>query len=773
MGKSLLLNVANASSASYFTAPLGYLLNPQNTEALHSLVTQEAGTFSLLAVQANATGTSRVVVFRNNTADGNQTVSPTNTTAGVYADTTHSDTVSAGDVVNNKATATGSPTYDWSRWAFAATTNTVGFLGQTTNSGANAGTAHYMQGTGIFLSSASGGASEALNKLRIRAGGSAKNLNTYTTPNAGAAGLPFVSRLNGSNGNLTCTPTGNTAQRAEDTTHSDTLAAGDDYDFTITSSNVGGALNFLSWAVENSSATTVDLFGGPTGSGGVTRSASGTATYYHISGGIRNSTTESANTIQHGFAVTSSKLRILLSANTYSAAGTLKSRNNTADGTQTVSLTASTTGVFEDTTHSDSVASTDAYCFAIVNGTSGSITIYWLGGTEQEQSNDTNVAITGNAATGSPGSLAPSAASGLTGNSGTGGLGALAVAVSIALTGVSGTGSVGNLSPTASVALSGNEATGSPGSLTSSSVQSVAITGNTGTGSPGTLSPAASFALSGNQATGAVGSLTSSSVQSVALTGNAGTGAVGSLSVDASFALTGNAATGQVGSLTSSSVQSVALTGNAATGAVGDLTPSTAFSAALTGNAATGGVGSLTPSLSLALTGNSATGSPGTLVPSAGGSIALTGVSGTGAVGDLASSMVVSKAITGNAATGAVGSLGKTFSIALTGNAGTGSPGTLTPLTGTVVALTGVFGTGAVGDLGAYAAPVLRFIPQIQNLSQTQDQINAILAVIYGAMPGYGDALPAVTGQVDGRLFTLTTTNKLYQLQAGFWVALT
>ena len=71
------------------------------------------------------------------------------------------------------------------------------------------------------------------------------------------------------------------------------------------------------------------------------------------------------------------------------------------------------------------------------------------------------------------------------------------------------------------------------------------------------------------------------------------------------------------------------------------------------------------------------------------------------------------------------------------------------------------------------AAPVLRFIPQIQNLSQTQDQINAILAVIYGAMPGYGDALPAVTGQVDGRLFTLTTTNKLYQLQAGFWVALT
>lgn len=752
MGKALLISVHTSVANANFSPCANTGDANDTSEASNQFTTRVAGTLSLLAVGVNATGSSRVVRVRKNGANGNQSVSPTNTTAGVYADTTNSDSLASTDNFTISYASSGTPTYYFTRVVFTATTNHATFFCQTGTNAYNSSTTFYSNCVGVNINPAT----EGLAKLRISSAGTAKSFNSYLLTNTlgGGAAATLQSRLNGSNGNLLITYTNGVAGLYEDTTHTDTLAVGDDYCFvrTITAGSGNIAPKATGFAVENTTGSTNDVFAATGSSSGTTRSASASNTYYPIAGSIHSgSTTEANNTIQHGFAATVTRLRCLVTSNSYSAAGTLKSRKAGADGNLTVSITAGVTGVYEDTTHSDSVAATDNYCAAIVGGTSGSITLFWIGATEQEQSNDTNVAITGNAATGSPGSLAPSAASGLTGNSGTGGLGALAVAVSIALTGVSGTGSVGNLSPTASVALSGNEATGSPGSLTSSSVQSVAITGNTGTGSPGTLSPAASFALSGNQATGAVGSLTSSSVQSVALTGNAGTGAVGSLSVDASFALTGNAATGQVGSLTSSSVQSVALTGNAATG----------------------GVGSLTPSLSLALTGNSATGSPGTLVPSAGGSIALTGVSGTGAVGDLASSMVVSKAITGNAATGAVGSLGKTFSIALTGNAGTGSPGTLTPLTGTVVALTGVFGTGAVGDLGAYAAPVLRFIPQIQNLSQTQAQINAILAVIYGAMPGYGDALPAVTGQVDGRLFTLTTTNKLYQLQAGFWVALT
>jgi len=37
--------------------------------------------------------------------------------------------------------------------------------------------------------------------------------------------------------------------------------------------------------------------------------------------------------------------------------------------------------------------------------------------------------------------------------------------------------------------------------------------------------------------------------------------------------------------------------------------------------------------------------------------------------------------------------------------------------------------------------------------------------------PGYGASLPSVTGQPDGRYYTLTTTQTLYQMQSGAWVA--
>lgn len=44
-------------------------------------------------------------------------------------------------------------------------------------------------------------------------------------------------------------------------------------------------------------------------------------------------------------------------------------------------------------------------------------------------------------------------------------------------------------------------------------------------------------------------------------------------------------------------------------------------------------------------------------------------------------------------------------------------------------------------------------------------------AYVEAVSPGYGAALPAVTGQPDGRYYTLTTTQTLYQVQSGAWVA--
>jgi hypothetical protein len=60
-------------------------------------------------------------------------------------------------------------------------------------------------------------------------------------------------------------------------------------------------------------------------------------------------------------------------------------------------------------------------------------------------------------------------------------------------------------------------------------------------------------------------------------------------------------------------------------------------------------------------------------------------------------------------------------------------------------------------------------IRPIQNLELLRRQLNAILDEISLSQPGYGAALPDVATQPDGRLFTLTTTGALYQVQDGAW----
>lgn len=61
-------------------------------------------------------------------------------------------------------------------------------------------------------------------------------------------------------------------------------------------------------------------------------------------------------------------------------------------------------------------------------------------------------------------------------------------------------------------------------------------------------------------------------------------------------------------------------------------------------------------------------------------------------------------------------------------------------------------------------------LPIIQNMELFRGQLNSILSMIQG---GYGDALPTIGEQPDGRYFTLTSTGKLYQAQAGAWVEIT
>lgn len=536
-------------------------LDAPNVEAGQRITVRVAGTLSLLAVNANATGTARTVRLRKNTADGNQVVTPTDTTAGIYVDSTHTDSLSAGDNFNLKFTSSGSPTYNWGRCAFTATTNHAAFYaGSRNGSTRSTGSTTYYPGTGSNTSITT----EANTKLRMRAGGTAQYLQIYVASNTlSGTTATLVSRLNGADGALTTTITNGATGLYEDTTHSDTIAAGDDYTtkLAITGGSGGIVPGTVGYTIVNSSSTTNDIFAGVDSSGGITRSASASNTYYPVIGSIgQASTTEANQTIQHGFAATVTRLRCLVTANTYSASGTLKSRLNGADGSLSATITAGVTGVYEDTTNSENVGATDNYCAAIVGGTSGSITLFWIGATEQEQASGSVFASAGSgmfAATGL------GTTNGVIAASGTGAMTAAGRGAATAVLAASGLGAMADVG---AATFNGVLSSGGAGSMAASGASAFAgVLSASGVAAMAAASAASAASVLSAPGVGAMAPVGASAATATAAMAGAGVfQAVGRSTFSAVYAASGAGSLSLVGEATFSGVMSASGVGNMA-----------------------------------------------------------------------------------------------------------------------------------------------------------------------------------------------------------------
>lgn len=349
------------------------------TESNRQYKMRLGGTFSNLTVNIDATGTTRSATFRKNTANGNQTISISDGASGRQTDAVNTDAVVSTDIVDIATSEAGTdPTYYAFYGVFAATSNTVALYAPSQAAVSASSTSFYYPPNGGLGGS---GTTLADGQFKIRAPGTFKNFNVTCQTNARASsGTTVRSNINGSAGTCTVTFAASTTGLAEDTTHTDTLANGDL--LAIETATGAGTGNFtaivLGSAIETTNAT-VDVIG-MAGSLGAARAASATVHYFPITGTTDfTTTTESQAKIQTTFSNTVSKLRMNLSANTYSAAGTVKFRKNGADGNQSVSLTASTTGWFEDASNSDSCAGTDDINLSIAGGTSGSITVQAYG----------------------------------------------------------------------------------------------------------------------------------------------------------------------------------------------------------------------------------------------------------------------------------------------------------------------------------------------------------------------------------------------------------
>lgn len=104
--------------------------------------------------------------------------------------------------------------------------------------------------------------------------------------------------------------------------------------------------------------------------------ASGVTRFSPVGLALNNNTGEPNNQLPILVAKTFSGLWLNVTTNSIAATSTVNFRKNANNGNQTVSITASTTGTFEDTVNSDSVVANDLINYQVITGgASGSLGI--------------------------------------------------------------------------------------------------------------------------------------------------------------------------------------------------------------------------------------------------------------------------------------------------------------------------------------------------------------------------------------------------------------
>jgi hypothetical protein len=206
------------------------------TEVNTQTIFRTAGVLSnmYIRVTADAAG-ARTLTTRKNATAGAQTATITASTPGVYQDTTHTDTVAAGDKWNYSLAsgASGICTATVLAVTFAATSTTCSRVICNNVGVSTAGAVtRYNPVVGLFSRA---NATEANAKTRMRKAGTFTNVGFYLTTDNMSSGTNAVGgRLNGAAGALTITTGTSATGFLEDTTHTDTVAAGDDYNSTYT-----------------------------------------------------------------------------------------------------------------------------------------------------------------------------------------------------------------------------------------------------------------------------------------------------------------------------------------------------------------------------------------------------------------------------------------------------------------------------------------------------------------------------------------------------------
>ena len=347
---------------------------------------RDAGTFSKLYIHVptNTASVTSVITFQDSGADTALTVSVTSDATGIFEDTSNSAALANTDEASIKVTVpnevgTNNITIDVAGVQFEpdTTTNTISFPAASALGPdfASASTTEFIPMCGLLYFSSV----ESVQTARIRKSFTSSDFYALVQANARTTNTIFGTRKNAGAGGQSVTYGSGETNVKEDASNSDSLVAGDDFNYYITTGT--GTEIITPVKLSTSLINTSDFFVNYCISNGATVGTSST-TYARIGGGLAFDATEGDTQIYPQFTFTASELLAYVGANAAVVAGcTVTLRDNGADSSLTVSYAAAETGLKNDTSNTATITSgTDEINYAIVNSDAvGTVTFQWLG----------------------------------------------------------------------------------------------------------------------------------------------------------------------------------------------------------------------------------------------------------------------------------------------------------------------------------------------------------------------------------------------------------
>lgn len=313
---------------------------------------------------------------RKNGTNGSVAISISSSTTGWFEDNTNTTSISVGDdtEIMIDSDSSNSGRVDFNTSAIMTTTDQRIFINTSrmNSTSMSDSTTYYMTMSG---SPSTLTTTEDDVERRVKVAGTFKNMQIDCSTHRGDTGT-LRTRINNSNGNSVISITG--SGKLQDTTNTDTISVDDDINFSITSGTGSGT--YRAWILGGQWENTNDKFPLITGNQ-VPTSISFNVTYYGGFGsGAVSNTTEGNTEARFRTPIILNNLSTRVTTNTITtSATTFKIRKNQADGNSSISVSASSTGYFEDTTNSDSFVDQDEGCFSVVApNTSGALSYNYV-----------------------------------------------------------------------------------------------------------------------------------------------------------------------------------------------------------------------------------------------------------------------------------------------------------------------------------------------------------------------------------------------------------